>query len=170
MNIILTLLSLLITVAYLAYTRKLFGRPWSISDTRNLLEEKKKGLGHLFTVWTYSAGLPLMIAWLDISKGQSFQFLVFFACGSLMLLGTAAEFKKSMTREVHYISAAICVLSAITWLALTGFWLIPLISFAICLPLAYKDGKWIYWIEIAALIATYITLFLIEVKALITPI
>lgn len=159
--------SLIVTVAYLGYVIKLFGVPWSISDTYYKLENKRKGLGILFTLWTWIGALTLMIAWLNYNLYQP---LVFLACMALMFVGTAAQFKQKLTEMVHYVSAGVCVASALAWLLLAGFWYVPLITFMICIPIAIADGKWIFWIEIAALIATYITLFLIEVKALITPI
>lgn len=157
MNTILIIVSLLITVAYLTYTFKLFGVPWSISETYYLLEKRKKGSGILFTFWTWTAGLPLLIAWLNIASNTHYQFLPFLACGSLMLLGTAAQFKQSLTEMVHYISAGICVVSALigSFLQAIG---ISLLSFAICIGIALKYSKWVTWIEIAALTATYITL------------
>lgn len=159
----LILISLLITVAYLTYTFKLFGVPWSISETYYLLEKRKKGSGILFTLWTWTAGLPLLVAWLNLSE-PSHQPFAFFACGSLMLLGTAAQFKQSLTEMVHYISAAICVASALTWVVLVGYWYIPFISLSISILLGLKYKKWITWIEIAALTATYITLLITQMQ------
>jgi hypothetical protein len=158
------LFSLLITVLYLAYTIKLFGVPWSISDTYYKLERKKKGLGILFTAWAWMASLPLLIGWLDKTEGLVFQFLPFLACGSLMFVGAAAQFKQSLTEMVHYVSAGICVASALTWVVLVGYWYIPTITFAICIGIALKYSKWITWIEIASLTATYITLLITQMQ------
>lgn len=168
MNTLLIIISLLITVAFLGIITYLFGVLWSISESFYRLEKRRKGSGILFTLWTFLAGFPLAYAWFNISKGQSFQFLVFFACGSLMMLGAASQFRQKMTDKVHYISAAICVASALAWLILAGFWFIPLITFMICIPIAIADGKWIFWIEIAALVATFTTLLMIENATLIT--
>lgn len=155
---ILILISLLITIVYLTYTIKLFGVPWSISDTYYKLERRKKGSGILFTAWTWLAGLPLLIAWLEIASDTPYQFLAFLACGSLMMLGTAAQFKQSLTEMVHYVSAGICVVSALIWVILTGYWYIPFMFLSISILLGLKYKKWITWIELAALSATFITL------------
>lgn len=163
MNTILIIVSLLITVAYLTYTFKLFGVPWSISDTYYKLERRKKGTGILFTLWTWMAGLPLLIAWLNLSE-PSHQPFAFLACGALMFVGAAAQFKQSLTEMVHYISAGICVASALTWVVLVGYWYIPTITFAICIGIALKHSKWVTWIEIAALTATYITLLITHIQ------
>lgn len=151
------LFSLLVTIAYLGYTIYLFGTPKSISDTYYLLERRKKGTGDLFTFWTCIAGFPLLIAWLDM---ETYQPLVFAACGALMFLGTAAQFKEDLTDYVHYISAAICVTAALVWVILVGYWYIPLATFAICMPIAVWDRNWLTWVEIAALEATFIALLI----------
>lgn len=161
MNTILIIISLLITIVYLTYTIKLFGVPWSISETYYLLEKRKKGSGILFTLWTWTAGLPLLVAWLNITSGTDYQFLPFLACGSLMMLGTATQFKQSLTEMVHYVSAGICVVSALIWVILTGYWYIPFMFLSISILLGFKYKKWITWIELAALAATYLTLLII---------
>lgn len=154
------LFSLLVTVIYITYVVFLFGVPKSISDTYYKLENRKKGTGILFTMWTWTAGLPLLVAWLNLSE-SSHQPFAFFACGALMFVGAAAQFKQSLTEMVHYVSAAICVASALTWVVLVGYWYIPTITFAICIGIALKYSKWITWIEIAALVSTYLTLLIL---------
>lgn len=154
---ILIFISLLVTVAYLTYTIKLFGVPWSISETYYKLEKHKKGSGILFTAWAWLASIPLLIAWLDKADGTPYQFLPFLACASLMFVGAAAQFKEKLTDMVHYISAGICVAAALIWTVLVGCWYIPAITFAICAGIALKYQKWMFWIEIAALTAIYIT-------------
>lgn len=156
-----TLTSTTSTVLYLSFVFILFRVPWSISDSWYKLENWKKGAGLLFTLWTWIGGLSLAWDWYEISEGKWYQFLVFFACGSLMMLGTAAAFKKEMTREVHYVSAVVCVVSAVLWIILAGYWYIPAVSFAICIGIALRYKKWVFWIEIAALTATYITLSIV---------
>ena len=162
MNTILIIVSLLITVAYLTYTFKLFGVTWSISDTYYKLERRKKGTGILFTLWTWTAGLPLLIAWLNLSE-PSHQPFAFLACGALMFVGAAAQFKQSLTEMVHYVSAGICVVSALIGSFLQDIG-ISLLSFAICIGIALKHSKWVTWIEIAALTATYITLLITHIQ------
>lgn len=155
--ITLIIISLLITTVYLGYTIRLFGVLWSISESYYLLEQKKKGLGILFTAWAWFAALPLLIAWLDLAEDTS-QFLAFFACAALMFVGAAAQFKEQLTNAVHYGAAGVCVASALAWVLLVGYWYIPVATFAICMPVACRDKKWVFWIEIAALSATYMSL------------
>ena len=154
----LILISLLITVVYIAYTIKLFGVTWSISDTYYKLENKRKGIGMLFTLWAWIVAFTLMIAWLDYNLYQP---LVFLACMALMFVGTAAQFKQKLTEMVHYVSAGVCVASALTWIILVGYWYIPILSLSISVALGLKYKKWITWIEIAALLSTYLTLIII---------
>lgn len=157
----LIIISLIINTLYLACTIKAFGIPWSISDTFYLLEIRKKGYGMFFTAWAWLAAFPLMIAWIDLSEGHWYQAMAFLACGSLMFVGAAAQFKQSLTNAVHYGAAGLCVASAVTWVILSGYWYIPAITFAICAVVAAKDRKWVFWFEIAAFAATYLTLLIV---------
>lgn len=158
MGITLVLISLLATIIHRYLVIKWFGIPWSVSDSYYLFERKRKGLGALFTGWTYLAAFPLLVAWLDIS--ESYQFLPFLACGSLLFVGTAAQFKESLTDRVHYTSAGICLIAAISWIILHGYWYVPLMTFGFAIGVGARHSKWMYWIEEAAFVATYITLLL----------
>ena len=155
----LIIISFVIFLAYLIATYAWFGIPYSISDTYYKLEARKPGAGWLFSAMCVSVGGLLMPALLDMTADH-YQFSVFLACAGLIFVGAAPQFKLSLTNVVHYGSAAVCCVFSQVWVILSGCWWVSLLSFTICLLLANRDRKWMFWIEIAAIGATYLTIAL----------
>lgn len=155
------LISIVVFVLYISSVVLMFGVPWSISNTYYLLEAKRKGLGWLFTVFCWGVGGFLLPGWLDITPGN-YQFACFFSVAGLAFVGAAAQFKESLTSTVHYMAAVVCCLFSQIWCIVTGFWLVSLLSFVFFLSVAgfSKRKNWMFWIEIAAITATYISVWL----------
>lgn len=137
----------------------MFGIPWSISNTYYLLEEKKDWLGHLFSAFYYIVGAFLLPNWVDITP-ENYKFTCFLSVAGLFFVGTAAQFKEGMTNTVHYTSAIICCVFSQIWCVIAGFWWISLLSFFLFIPIATfsREKNWMFWIEIAAIAATYISI------------
>lgn len=155
----LIIISLVIFLAYVVGTCLYFGIPASISDTYYKLEKRKKGLGWLFTAMCWLVGGLLLPALLEITP-EGYQFTAFLACAGLLFVGAAPQFKVSSTGAVHYGSAAVCVVFSQIWVILSGLWWVSLICFVACLYPAYKDKKWMFWIEIVAIVAVYVTILI----------
>lgn len=171
----LIIISLVIFLTYLIVTYVWFGIPYSISDTYYKLERRRKGLGWLFTAMCWSVGGLLLPALLEITP-VSYQFTAFLACAGLLFVGAAPQFKLSLTGAVHYGSAAVCVIFSQIWIACTPAWwiLLPVwIGFILYIlygVLRYSDffrgniyfieSKPMFWAEVAALGATYVTIFI----------
>lgn len=157
---LLTLISLSIFLCYIVSMITIFGIPASISDTYYLLENKRKGLGWMFTAMCVGVGGLLLPALLYITP-DTFQFTSFLACGSLLFVGVASQFKTPLTRQVHYGAAAICVLFSQLWVAMTYWWvLVPIwLAFVGYIFLKKEKRNIIFWAEICALTSTYIAVF-----------
>lgn len=170
----LIIISLVIFLAYIAGTCLYFGVPASISDTYYKLERRHKGLGWLFTAMCWLVGGLLLPALLDITP-ESYQFTAFLACAGLLFVGAAPQFKLSLTGVVHYGSAAICVVFSQIWVGLTVWWvLLPIwITFAGFIvygafrysnffrdEIYFKETRPMYWCEIAAVVAVYVTILI----------
>ena len=155
---ILTIISLLILTAYIAYAVIFCGIPSSLSDTYYQLEKhgRKKWLFQIPMILTAFLLLP---AWLECSS-ENIQFLAFLSCGGLLFVGAAPCFKLELDGKVHYASASVCGLSAVLWVILSGMWYIPLITFTIAVYLMIKYKNWMFWIECAAFLSTYIAVLL----------
>lgn len=169
----LIIISLVIFLAYLLMTYAWFGIPYSISDTYYKLENRKKGVGWLFSAMCWGVGGLLLPALLDMTP-ESYQFTAFLACAGLIFVGAAPQFKLSLTGSVHYGAAAVCVISSQLWVGLTCWWvLIPIwLAFIVYTVVAmgkhvtgsmrsdFISTKPMFWCEVAAIMATYVTIFI----------
>jgi hypothetical protein len=144
-----------------------YGIPTSISETTYL--NKKYG-PQLFLAWAILSSLPLMIFWLTISAGQTYQFLVFLCCASLVFVGVASKFKESLTHTVHVIGALISAVAAAAWSFIyTPLWHITLLIFALCIVCGIKvegidsnvsgRNSLTFFAELAAFLNVYISTF-----------
>lgn len=169
----LVIIALVVFLIYLVGIVFVFGIPASISDTYYLLEEKRKGLGWLFTAMCWVVGGLLMPTLIDMTPG-AYQFTAFFACAGLIFVGTAPQFKLSLAGSVHYGSAGVCVVFSQLWTALTRWWiLLPVwlsyIAYMIITVKRQNEGvfwykfrktKPMFWIEIASFLATFLAIFI----------
>lgn len=170
----LIVVSLVIFLVYVAGTCLYFGVPASISDTYYKLERRRKRLGWLFTAMCWLVGGLLLPALLDITP-ESYQFTAFLAFAGLIFVGAAPQFKLSLTGAVHYGAAAVCVVFSQIWVGLAAWWvLLPVwigfIGYILYEMFRYSefsngyvyflDGKPMFWIEIVAMVATYLAIFL----------
>lgn len=156
---ILTLISLVILTAYVAYAVIVIKSvPWSISDTYYQLEKRNRPKW-LFQLSMIVPAIVLLPAWLDVSP-EGIQFLTFLSCAGLVFVGTAPCFKLNLDGKVHYVATAICGLSAIIWTCLIGLWYIPVLLLALAVILMCKYRKWMFWIECACFLSTYLAVIL----------
>lgn len=161
----LIILSILTIAAYTAAVCvKQGGVPNSISATFYKLEHK---YWFMATMWL-TAGL-LMPAILEVSKLNT-EFLAFFACAGMILVGAAPHFKEESEGKVHTAGAILCIVGSQVWVAFNMAWaLFVWVAYLIYTAVAIsrqKEGVFIYkfrqtkpmfWVEVAALVATYLT-------------
>lgn len=152
---ILTLISLALLTAYIVYAVCVIKTaPWSLSDTYYQLKKRARP-AWLFQIAMIVPAMLLMPAWLEQSP-EKYQFLAFLSCGGLMFVGTAPCFKLELEGRIHYAATAICGVSAVTWVCLMGMWYVPVVLFTIALLLMLKYKKWMFWVEVAAFVSTYV--------------
>lgn len=156
----LIILSIIIIIFFLSWAVMKFGIPPSISDLYYKLESEKKNSGWWFTGFCWAVVFTLMPPWLDTTP-ENYKFLPFLAGAGLLFVGSAPQFKLSLTGVVHYVSAAVCCVASQLWVIFSGYTIVTYACFMICLCLAYRYKNTMWWIEIASFAATYITLFLI---------
>lgn len=153
---ILTFISLVLLVAYIVYAIRLIkGIPFSISDTYYQLE-KHNHPKWLFQLYMIVPAFLLLPAWLDLPE-EHLQFLAFLSCGGLIFVGAAPCFKLELEGKIHYSATIICGISGLAWVCLTGFWLIPLILFALGIYFTYRYQKPLFWTECALFISVYLS-------------
>lgn len=159
------LIATLIYVAYNAVSLAFFGVPHSLSMTYYLWKEKAN-IGYLFCVMMYAVVALMMPSWITMSEGSNFQFLAFLAPAAISFVATAPAFmSSSLENKVHCWSAVIAAVCSVLWVVLvTPYWWIALICLAIVAVVAMVTKSYrhayIYWLETAAFIATFISVLL----------
>ena len=167
--IYLIILSILTIAAYTtAVCIKQKGVPASISATFYRLEHK---YWFMATMWL-TAGL-LMPAILEVSKPNT-EFLAFLACVGMFMVGAAPNFKEETEGNVHTAGAILCIVGSQVWVACNMAWALFVWAAYLIYTAAYisrqKEGVFIYkfrqtkpmfWVEVAALVATYISVFIL---------
>lgn len=152
---ILTLISLVLLTAYIAYAVSVIKTvPWSLSDTYYQLKKRARP-AWLFQIAMIVPAMLLMPAWLEQSL-EKYQFLAFLSCGGLMFVGTAPCFKLELEGMIHYAATAVCGVAAVSWVCLMGMWYVPVVLFAVAICLIAKYKRWMFWVEVAAFVSTYV--------------
>lgn len=166
--IYLVLISILVITAYtIAVCVKQKGIPYSISATFYKLEHPYWFMG---TMWLTS-GL-LMPAILETSNPNT-DFLAALAIFGMMMVGAAPNFKEKYEGRIHIAGAIMCIFGSQLWVMFNQPWSlvvwIPYILYTIIRMLQIKSDsiitrfigtKPMFWIEIVALISTYISILM----------
>lgn len=169
MEIVLILLSVLCIAAYTTVVCiKFKGVPDSISATFYSLQHK---VWFGATMWL-TAGL-LMPAILEVTP-DCYQFTAFLACVGMFMVSVAPNFREGIDKKVHTTGAVLCILFSQVWVLLTCPWMMLvwvayLIYTALMMMKNWKGNfisaflltKPMLWVEITALLATYVTLFIL---------
>lgn len=100
------IIMLVVWVSYTFFCKWYVGKQESVSKTFYVLNEKKEGLGWLFWFMCMGIGLPL-------ATFAEYNGLFFLGGVGLILLGTAAQFKKDFVEKYHYAGVLIGVLSSL---------------------------------------------------------
>jgi hypothetical protein len=157
MSILLSV-SFAIFAVFIAVIVGLFEIPYSISDSFYLLDERKRGLGYVFTGWCWAQAVAVMPLMLESSDGQWWQFFGLFAAGGLGFVGTAPLFK-GHERTIHYVSAGTCAAAAMAWMCLAGYALVPVVTIAACAMIAARAGNTVFWFETGMFASVYAVLW-----------
>lgn len=153
--IALVLISMVVMTVYLWGVIRLIGIPWSISDTYYQLKKRNKP-AWLFQLTMIVCAFTLVPAWLEVLDGKSYQCLAFLSCAGMVFIGACPTFKLELEGKIHYISTAVCGLSALAWCIIDGIWGVPLTIAVPTMLAIYKWDKPMFWIEMWLLISTYI--------------
>jgi hypothetical protein len=161
----LTIISFSIFILYLVASLFIFGDiPASLSDTYYMLKSKREWMKWLFPLMIYSISGLLMPAWLDATEGGNLQFLSFLTCASLLLVGSAPNFKRvGAENKIHYISAIVSAVCAMLWcLLVTHTWYVIVSCVVLMLLFAISTStlrkSYIFWLEMIAFASLYMSL------------
>lgn len=165
----LTILSALLIATYTAAVCiKGKGVPYSISDTYYKIDHKL-----WFGATMVLTACLLLPAILQVTPG-SYQFTAFLACAGMIATGIAPNFRDGIERKIHTTGAVLCLVFSQVWVGLTCPWMLLVwVGY-----LAYTAiGLWrnwngyfigtflgtkpMFWVEIVALLAAYVTLLIV---------
>ena len=115
-SVVLYFLSLNIFTLYIGILLAKFGVPASISESSYLYGKNGN--------YVFGAGLsafiaPMLIAWLNITTGQTFQFLVFLSCAALCFTAFTGRYRGDgghMQWAVHTYGTIVCAFCAQIWM------------------------------------------------------
>lgn len=165
----LTILSALIIAAYtVAVCIKCKGIPYSISETYYKISHK-----FWFGVTMVLTAFLLMPAILEITP-NSYQFMAFLVCLGMIMTGIAPNFRKGIEKKIHTTGAVLCLVFSQVWVGLTCPWMLLVwvgyLVYTIVMMIKNWNGyftgtflgtKTMFWVEITALLTTYVTLLII---------
>ena len=168
LSIICICVGIVLFTAYNAIAVHLFGFPWSMSETYYLYENKKKGLGKVFTIFMITLAIVMLPSWLTISDAvggwmSNFTFLAFFTCICMMFVGAAPRYKEA-DAKIHTIAALICAASALTWdfIVCWQIWAVTLFGMFVPAIVASSTKTWKtsrdFWLEMLAFGGTFATM------------
>lgn len=157
---IILFITILSFVLYNATVIYLTGIPTSFSATYYSLENKYK-CGWIFSVLLSIISIVLMILLLNITQGQWYQFLSFFATVGTLFVAFSPKFKSLEHNKIHIAFAAISVLSSLCLMVFTGFIYLAIYNILLFSYLCYKKNKYkVYFIEMSIFISVFLIILL----------
>lgn len=160
--------ALLIAVYTAAVCIKTGGIPYSISETYYKIEHK-----YWFGSTMVLTACMLMPAILDVTP-DSYQFTAFLACAGMIMTGIAPNFREGIDRKIHTTGAVLCLVFSQVWVGLTLPWMLLLWAGYLAYTAIGVKRNWngyfigsflstrpMFWVEITALVATYVTLLIV---------
>lgn len=140
-------------LAYVLYVSKY--RPYSISHSWYILQEKNKGF--LFTFFTWSIGLPMLF------YAGMFSNVLFFLSGSLLcFVGVATEFKRKLSGRVHNMAAIGSIILGLSGVCYEGSWSGFFIFAGVAIVLvSFVEDRLTWWIEVAAFVSIMVSIVFI---------
>lgn len=164
-----------------------FGVPESLSETAYLFGKN----GHIiFYAVFISFILPLLIYWLDITKGQNNQFMVFVSCAALCFTGITGRFKEKgkglSQHKIHLLSTLMTIILSQAWMWTTykEVWKLSIVIISACVIVGYnvkgayrepliengketfkgcikqKNTSVIFWVEMGLFLLIYSSIFI----------
>lgn len=167
--LILVSIAFLLFIVYNSVAIGIFGIPWSMSKTYYLYEEKRKGLGWVFTIFMWLMAFTMIPGWIIISEAVGpwmsyFIFLAFITGACIAFVGTAPRYYDELEGKVHMTAAKICAATALIWCFVVcwDIWQVPICGAVIPTIIGACTKTWKscrdYWLEMLAFDATFATI------------
>lgn len=168
-GLLLVCISFMLFIVYNSVAIGFFGIPWSMSKTYYLYEEKKKGLGWVFTAFMWLMAFTMIPGWIIVSEAVGpwmsyLTFLAFITGACIAFVGTAPRYREELEGGVHMTAAKICAATALLWdfIVCWNIWWVPLCGMVIPAVVGACTKTWKecrdYWLEMLAFDATFATI------------
>ena len=147
--------SMAVLFGYLAFVVAKFGIPPSISESYYLLCKGSNGIWfQIALLLTAFSIAPVLIH----SSSQNTQFLAFIPCAALAFVAVSPMFKMELEGKVHHVSAYVCCGGLVLWQVFNASWIVPAACFVLSVFPIVVDKRYIWWMEIAAIVSIYVSL------------
>lgn len=115
--------------------------------------------GWVFQAFVALVSAMLYFVWLPVSE-DGHEWMVFLSCASLLFVAAAPCFRLPLEGMVHYSSAVVCCLCAVSWQMAEGLWDVTLWFAWIggMLSLVWRR-QWCWWMEWAVVFSLIANLF-----------
>lgn len=136
-----TIIAIIILVAYLAYSYCKVGIPYCLSDTAYTV-----GKGIFASTMIAVAAclwLPLMETTAD-----EWQFLVFLSFAGIAILAVSPYKDSDFNYKLHYVGTCIVMVAVLSLWVVRGELLAPIATISLGLALRAITDKWLLWVEL----------------------
>ena len=154
-------------IVFTLYIFLKYGVQSSFSGSYYALEKDKKCKGILFTITKVAMTFLYVVPMLEVTAGQWWQFISFFAIAPIAFVGVAAQFRAGgLTKETHMKAAKMSALFSFIWVILCGIYINQTVLRTIPFSVAIMAAIWllsgrtnkIWWAEYACFCWTVTTI------------
>ena len=146
-----TIIAIIILVAYLAYAYCKVGIPYCLSDTAYTV-----GKG-IFASAMIAVAICLWLPMLNTTADE-WQFLVFLSFAGIAILAVSPYKDSDFNYRLHYIGTCIAMVAVLSLWVVRGACVVPIAVISAGLALRAITDKWLLWVELImfTLATTYI--------------
>lgn len=136
-----TIVAIIILVAYLAYAYCKVGIPYCLSDTAYTV-----GKG-IFASAMIAVAVCLWLPMTEATVDER-QFLVFLSFAGIATLALSPYKDSDFNYNLHYIGTCIAMVAVLSLWVVKGAWVVPISAISAGLTLRAITYKWLLWVEL----------------------
>lgn len=136
-----TIIAIIILVAYLAYSYCKVGTPYCLSDTAYTV-----GKG-IFASAMIAVAICLWLPLIEATADE-WQFLVFLSFAGIAILAVSPYKDSDFNYKLHYIGTCIAMVAVLSLWAARGVWIVPISAISAVIELRILTDKWLLWVEL----------------------
>lgn len=136
-----TIIAIIILVAYLAYAYCRVGIPDCLSDTAYTV-----GKG-VFASAMIAVGACLWLPMLNATADE-WQFLVFLSFAGIAILAVSPYKDSDFNYKLHYVGTCIAMVAVLSLWVMRGELVVPIATISLGLTLRSITDKWLLWVEL----------------------